>query len=338
MPVYNAEKNLENSINSILQQTLGFNNIEFIIIDDFSTDNSRKIIEKYAKNYKNIIPKYLDKNTGFPGNVRNIGLNMAHANYVMFLDSDDTYNADAFEILYQTINKNEYINIVDSKHNIMVNNTIKEFKTDKIKSEKNMICVDPLTEPFINNIYVWGKIYRKSFLKKFNIIFPENQLGEDNVFNIKSFLNSGNIIFLNKYYSYNYNIRDEGKDLSLTNSIKKENIINSIKTYFLIVEILKEYNRNDLIPIIFNKRIPDLLSYFVRLKKTDKKMTLIEFYKFYQFVDFKVYSNELWARMIEKPLKKEKFDKAIFISEIIKNLYKLNFLKNIYRKIYLNIK
>lgn len=58
MPVYNAEKELNAAIDSIINQSLGFENIELIIVDDCSTDNSRNIISDYANEYDNIVPVF----------------------------------------------------------------------------------------------------------------------------------------------------------------------------------------------------------------------------------------------------------------------------------------
>ena len=74
MPIYNAEKHLNNTIQSIIDQTIGFENIELILVDDASKDNSKMIIESYAEKYENIIPYYSEKNHGYPGFGRNIGL------------------------------------------------------------------------------------------------------------------------------------------------------------------------------------------------------------------------------------------------------------------------
>lgn len=59
MPVYNAEKTLRKTIDSVIRQTIGFENIEFLILDDKSTDNSRPIIMEYARSYSNIVPVFL---------------------------------------------------------------------------------------------------------------------------------------------------------------------------------------------------------------------------------------------------------------------------------------
>ena len=63
MPIYNAEKNLKKSINSIIQQTIGFENIELILVDDKSTDNSRSIIEHFSTKFQNITPIFLENNS-----------------------------------------------------------------------------------------------------------------------------------------------------------------------------------------------------------------------------------------------------------------------------------
>lgn len=105
IPIYNAENELETAINSIINQNFGFENIELILVDDKSTDNSKEIIQKYENKYKNIIGVYLDNNSGLPGKPRSIGIEYATSDYLMFLDADDEYTKDAFEILYHIIEK-----------------------------------------------------------------------------------------------------------------------------------------------------------------------------------------------------------------------------------------
>ena len=94
IPVYNAEKHLENAISSIINQSIEFKNIELILIDDNSNDKSQEIIKNYAKTYDNIISIYSNKNHGFPGFGRNQGIKNATADYIMFLDNDDEYDVD----------------------------------------------------------------------------------------------------------------------------------------------------------------------------------------------------------------------------------------------------
>ncbi len=103
IPIYNAENFLENTINSVINQSIGFHNIELILIDDNSKDDSRKIINEYSKKYDNIHCYYSDKNHGFPGFGRNVGLENSTTEYVMFMDNDDELDKDICKKLYETI-------------------------------------------------------------------------------------------------------------------------------------------------------------------------------------------------------------------------------------------
>ena len=82
MPIFNVEKYLKRALNSIINQTMDFRDIEVIMVDDCSTDNSRKIIEEYSNKYSNFIGIYHEKNSGCAGVPRNTGLKRASAEYM----------------------------------------------------------------------------------------------------------------------------------------------------------------------------------------------------------------------------------------------------------------
>lgn len=90
-PIYNAEKYLDKTLNSIFNQT--YENIEIVLVDDCSTDNSVNIIKNYQKNHKEIIYFCQEKNLG-AGAARNKALELATGQYVAFLDSDDIWMSD----------------------------------------------------------------------------------------------------------------------------------------------------------------------------------------------------------------------------------------------------
>ena len=102
IPVYNGEKYLKNALDSLLNQTIGF-----------SRDNSKEIIEEFKmensvsneSGSSNIITIHLDENIGGAYGPRNIALHHASADYLMFLDADDSFEEDACEILYNKINE-----------------------------------------------------------------------------------------------------------------------------------------------------------------------------------------------------------------------------------------
>lgn len=111
MPIFNAEKHLEFSLNSIINQTIGIKNIQVILVNDCSTDNSHMVINDYTNKYDNFLAIHLEKNIGGAYGPRNIGLKYATGEYLMFLDSDDAYELDACEILYKKISSNQYGNL-----------------------------------------------------------------------------------------------------------------------------------------------------------------------------------------------------------------------------------
>ena len=97
MPIYNTDEYLEETLISLVNQTM-IDEIEVILIDDGSTDESRHIIEKYAFDYDNFFA-YHKENEG-QGIARNYGLQLAKGEYVAFLDSDDYISPEAYETLY----------------------------------------------------------------------------------------------------------------------------------------------------------------------------------------------------------------------------------------------
>ena len=97
--VYNVEKYLKRSLDSILNQS--YKNIEVIIVNDGSTDNSRNICEKYAELYSNI--KVIHKENGGLSSARNIGIENATGEYIGFVDSDDYISSNMFEEMYNRI-------------------------------------------------------------------------------------------------------------------------------------------------------------------------------------------------------------------------------------------
>lgn len=98
IPIYNTEYYLEEAIQSIISQSLGFEkNIQIILINDCSSDNSNLICEKYENMYpKNIIYKFLSQNSGVSA-ARNMGIELAKGKYIAFLDSDDRWSDNALK-------------------------------------------------------------------------------------------------------------------------------------------------------------------------------------------------------------------------------------------------
>ena len=104
LPVYNVEKYLVQSLESVIHQTL--EDIEIICINDSSSDNSLTILEGYSRKDSRIKIINLSKNHG-AGYARNIGLKQATGEYIMFLDPDDWYEHNTCELAYNQILQNK---------------------------------------------------------------------------------------------------------------------------------------------------------------------------------------------------------------------------------------
>ncbi|MBQ9513637.1 MAG: glycosyltransferase family 2 protein [Clostridia bacterium] len=184
MPIYNGEKYLSEAIESILNQS--YSNIELILVNDGSTDNTLTICQQYAKQDKRIFVLN-QKNMG--GQIaKNNGIDIAKGDYICFIDSDDYispsmfrsmidaleyYNADfsfcQFTRKTELITK-EYKNIVDY---FFIKDKEQIFKIIIGKGEK-----------LSAGGYVWNKIYKKSILKDYRFDSDIN-IGEDGLFNLK---------------------------------------------------------------------------------------------------------------------------------------------------------
>lgn len=177
MPVYNSEKYLEETINSIIVQS--FKNYELIIVDDGSTDASLEIINAYAQGDKRILA-FTQQNSG-PAAARNYGMTKANGEYVIFFDSDDIMMEDA---LLSTVNAIEMMGVdlvIGSYLFWMVDfNKIVEMKGTSFRLMKSSYEEVSLFQPFPMN-----KMYRSSLIKEHRIEFSDTWRGEDLNFYLK---------------------------------------------------------------------------------------------------------------------------------------------------------
>ena len=101
MAIYNTEEYVSDAIESVINQSIGFEkNIQLILVDDGSTDNTPNILKKYQKNYSENIIVLTQKNQG-QASARNNGLKYAKGKYINFLDSDDYLSENAMQEVYR---------------------------------------------------------------------------------------------------------------------------------------------------------------------------------------------------------------------------------------------
>jgi len=240
IPCYNGEDFISTAIESLINQTIGFENIEVVIVNDASTDSSLDIINKYRENYENISVVSLDENSGVSV-ARNTGIENSSCDYIMFLDADDVYYSEMCEKLYKAI--------TDNNADLAISRI--EFYIDS-KRKKNYPILDNYGDYiYIKSIYdlpelmsmfiaVWNKIFRKSIIEENNLNFPINVNLEDLIFSSKYFLYSNGIILLNNYFGIRYNV------VSGSNSSTRDKSLESIMKYWkgwlIADDYLKEFN------------------------------------------------------------------------------------------------
>ena len=174
--VYNGEAYLRQCLDSVTKQSIGMENIELIAFNDVSTDSSREILEEYRQQWPDnirIVDKEVNSVSAGESN-RNLGVEMAAGDYILFLDQDDWYRQDAFEQLEQWMNQNveldfiEYgFNYTDIDGNIFKEQHVQEkgFHIYQVNDEEQRI--DLAKRGLLPSAtFVWSKIYRKSFLRK----------------------------------------------------------------------------------------------------------------------------------------------------------------------------
>ena len=224
IPIYNTEKYLSKCLDSVINQTL--KDIEIICVNDCSPDNSLSILKKYASKDDRIkiINNEINRNLGM---ARNIAMEAAKSDYIMFLDSDDWYEENACEEAYNQIVKynNDFV-MFGFRY---LNETTQVWRIgDKIKDfdyliGKSSITLKDLTKPFLNGGVCWNKIYNKKFLIDNKILFPEGY-HEDGEFTLKVFLNFNNFSILD-IPLYCYLIRPNS-----ISTVPKNNLLQFVRT------------------------------------------------------------------------------------------------------------
>lgn len=314
IPVYNVEDYIHICINSVLKQT--YQDFEIICIDDASTDSSLEILEFFA--YKDsrikILKNDFRRGAGFS---RNRGLDLAQGKYISFLDGDDWFSPNAFEILIEKAEKDKldllmFKNIVfyEEPHQFgMEEYYDMEFMNKYENTVFNHFDLDK-TKLFKMSNAPWNKLYRKLFLDENNIRFPnEDLIHEDNPFFYKVITSARRISIIDEYLHNRR--RRPNSVMTLTN----ERLFDAIDVSYLIFDVflenyqLYQYYKREVLTYIF----VDMLNH--KYNKIDEEFKE-EFFKRAQMLykDF-IIKYDLYEdiqKFVKKPvLDKFKFDEIV---------------------------
>lgn len=240
MPVYNASRFLNDSVDSILNQTIG--DLELICVDDGSTDDSLEILNEYKNNDKRVKVFSLPHQGG--GNARNYGLDKITGTYLFCMDADDTLDLNAFEDFYKIMTEKNLDFLVFKAINYGVEKD-HFFETDyqnmqsiyKLTHDKVFNYKDLGDTLFDFNVSPWCKFYNAKFIKSTCAKFRENSKFHDNQFFWDIIFQAERIYFIDKFYYTRKRYND-----SLTASGDK-NHINIIGVVNDIIKLFKKHNQ-----------------------------------------------------------------------------------------------
>ena len=205
VPVYNVENYLDKCLDSLVNQT--YKNLEIIVINDGSTDNSGIICQEYAQKDNRIV--YIEKENGGQSEARNMGLDRITGSYVTFVDSDDWVELNYVENLYKKITEYQADIAVGNYYSFneaegmyyfhIFGDSCYEKVYDNVSIFENLYESQEMKSFAL--ISVWGKLYKADLLK--HLRFDIGKLGEDGYLNQKIYLLAEKTIYLNKgLYAY----------------------------------------------------------------------------------------------------------------------------------------
>ena len=318
VPVYNAEKTIETCVNSIKNQT--YKNLEIILVDDGSKDESFKKCEKLASEDSRI--KVFKKENGGASSARNFGLNQSKGEFIQFVDSDDTISEDYTESLYVPFQQDDTIDLSvagftivnrDSKiEDVPISCRLLDKNKKEDNDEINDLCIHTkfgfLPSPI-------NKLYRATKCGRFDMSL---RVAEDTVFNIEYLKNASKIFIVNNS-GYFYYLNDN----SLTHKYYEDVFIDLQTSKDCLIEYLKMNTTNLSVEVLDELNISVLLK-TVRhmiLNKSNKKAIYNCIDKIKQNINFieclKQKSCSIKYRIIKFLLNKNKYFIFLFVCHLI---------------------
>lgn len=325
--VYNLEKYLEDCILSVINQT--YKNIEIIIVNDGSIDESSNIINKYRKVDKRI--NVIDSSNKGLSNARNIGMDYASGEYIIFIDGDDICLPKMVEIMYSTlIKKNADIcicNVIRINDNIITTQAHEDDYCLDIDAYDRRRYIYDFFYNYKHAFCVWNRMYKKDILigngirfRDYNQIYPEDLL-----FNLEMVLVSHTIAWVNKPL-YIHIVRENG----LTKGYRKNIVYRYINCCQLFKNCLIEKNMYSEMKQVFYYVVQqETLCALISLLRNNNS-NLRQLYSGIKSIydwDFVVegfgikVSNNVWRRLISRSIKKKH---SLFTAIILYILYYFN--------------
>ena len=312
IPVYNSEKYLKQCLDSVVNQTL--KDIEIIIVNDGSTDNSLVIIQEYANKNKNI--KVINKQNEGCYKARNIGLEKSHGKYIAFVDSDDYIEHNMYEKLYKKI-KDTDADIVCCCYWHHLKNKLKkianfEYSMNLLTKTNNKLI--GAASVILDDSIIWNKIFKRQLLIEKRIKFHSDcYMADDSFFYIVSILNAKSIVYISDIlYVHRVLIKN-----TITSSYNEQNF-DCIKVSQRILEYATQNKMERFMPQIIAFVLRLTVLGYLRINKCYKKKYFEKMCKFID--DYSINSKTKIAFV------KNTYNRLSFKAVIYKNKFFLDLL------------
>ena len=305
IPAYNVEKYINRCIESIIYQD--YKNIEVIIINDGSTDNTREICEQYIKQDKRT--RLINTENRGAGSARNTGIENANGKYFSFIDADDFICEHYYSRLYEMI-KNTNADIaeghykrVKSYNENVFTNTGEQREYTNI--EKLLILYGENETEYINSVSATNTLYRKELFEKDK--FPINRIIDDEFIIYKVLYNSKKIVSTpDIMYAYM-----QSENSVMRSGVKEKRVFDTIDVYDEVFEFFKDKKNEQLISLILIR----YLNYCIELTtKTNYSKEIKDKNKIYEYIKNKFEE--------KAEIAKNKIDKKIY-ERLHKEFYKI---------------
>lgn len=230
IPCYNRRSYIRKCADSLIGQTYPAEFIELIFVDDGSTDETVDILKEYERRHpEEILIVELSENSGCPGYVRNVGIQYASGEYLMFVDSDDVVDRDILNRMHDLALEHD-ADIVSANMQMFYEDQIlmTEAKDDRLFDTSDPQTFIDLLGSEGSDGHIGARLYKKSFLDEHAISFPENRhVSEDTFFNMSC------LMTLKRYYRTSdvlYFYRNNPSGLWRSNSQPPEQILECLLT------------------------------------------------------------------------------------------------------------
>lgn len=172
VPVYNVEKYLDECLSSLVNQTLS--ELEIIVVNDGTKDNSQSIIDHYVKQYPNKVVSLIKENGGL-GDARNYGIPYAKGEYIGFVDSDDIVHLEMYEKMFNKAKLEDSDLVLCDLEYFYETSSEKMVKEGLVQIEN----IDVNKTVFLSPLFAWNKLYRKSLFIESGLKYPIGLWYED---------------------------------------------------------------------------------------------------------------------------------------------------------------